>query len=189
MKEIDGSKLKIDEYPVWSPTRLDLAELCMKAYWFQYGLRLKHPISSSTARGKLFHRMLQNFWKIDKKTEKLVQGYKSYESFINSAVRDWKFQYAKTGKSGGQKIEWDDYDCNGWGPALIGNIAETAGMVYSRYIVEEPRLEAEFEIQAEYEGFKLKTILDELREGLVIRDHKSGRGKHGEHWSLHRVTR
>lgn len=173
------NEIVVEEHPEWSPTRLDLAELCMKSYWFQYIKRIPHTINSSIARGKLLHRIIENFWKIDETTNSLTQGYSSYESFVNSAVRDWKFQFAKTSESDGQKIEWD-FKGQQWSPRFIGDIANTAGRIYSRYIAEEPRLASEFEIKGKFEGIKIFAKIDELRKEIVIRDHKSGYKKHGE---------
>ena len=175
-------QLKAIENPVWSPTRLLVADECMKKYWFQYVFHLDYVINSGIAVGKLDHRMIENFWKKDPDTGLLVRGYKSYESFINSAVRDWKFSYAKTGKSGGQKIEWREYDGNGWSKGLTGKIAESMGIVYTRYMDEEPRLETEVKMKGEIEGVKIMSIADELRKYLVVRDHKSGIKKIGDYF-------
>ena len=38
-------ELKVNESPLWSPTRLSIADRCMKAYWFQYILHLKYSLS------------------------------------------------------------------------------------------------------------------------------------------------
>ena len=175
-------ELKVVENPQWSPSRLTVADRCMKEYWLQYVRHLKHTITSNIAVGKLDHRMMENFWKEDPDTGFLVPGYKSYQSFVNSAARDWKFYYAKTGESDGQKIEWSKYDAKGYCRNLIGGLAETAGMVYTRYMNEESRLKAEVKMQGEFDGLKIMAIADELREDLVIRDHKSGRKKIGEYF-------
>jgi len=175
-------ELKVNENPLWSPTRLKTAIDCMKAYWFQYVFHLKYSINSGIAVGKLIHRMMENFWKKDPDTGLLVPGYKSYESFVNSAMRDWKHYYAKTGESEGQKIEWSKYDGNGYSRSLIGRIAEMAGIIYTRYMNEESRLETEVEMEGEVEGIKIMAIVDELRKDLVIREHKSGYRKIGEYF-------
>lgn len=189
MKNVEGfvKELKIDENPWWSPTRTKKAEKCMKEYWFEYILHLEHQVPSSAVIGKHNHIMIQNFWKEEPYTKKLVPGYKSYESYINSSMRDWKFYYAKTGEIDGKKIEWRDYDGNGWGKGLIGRIAETAGIVYTRYMNEEPRLKAEFEMRGEFDGIKIMARVDELRENLVIRDHKSGNEKIREYFLRNNV--
>jgi hypothetical protein len=175
-------ELKVNENPLWSPSRFGVADRCMKGYWFQYVFHLKHTIPSGVAIGKLEHRMIENFWKKDPSSGLLVPGYKSYESFVNSAVRDWKFYYVKTGESEGQRIEWGQYDGKGYAPWLIGRIAESMGMVYTRYMEEEPRLGAEIRMEGEVEGIKIMAIADELRRGLVIRDHKSGNRRIGEYF-------
>ena len=62
-QELDKKPLlRVIENPIWSPTRLDLAELCMKAYWFQYVFHMPHSITPDIARGKLMHRMIERFW-------------------------------------------------------------------------------------------------------------------------------
>jgi hypothetical protein len=174
-------ELKVIENPSWSPTRVLTAD-CMKRYWLQYVYHLNYAVNSAIAVGKLDHRMIENFWKEDPDTGLLVPGYKSYESFVNSALRDWKFSYARTGTSGGQKIEWGKYDGNGYSKFLLGKIAESMGMVYTRYVDEEPRLEAEVKMEGEIEGIKIMAIADEFRKDLVIRDHKSGNRKIGEYY-------
>lgn len=180
MKKI--KELKVVENPQWSPSRLAVADRCMKGYWFQYIFHLKHTISSNIAMGKLEHKMIENFWKEDPDTGLLVQGYKSYQSFVNSAVRDWKFYYVRSGEVDGQKIEWSEYDGNGYSSWLIGRIAETAGIIYTRYVNEEPRLKAEVKMEGEFDEIKIMAIADELRKDLVIRDHKSGHKKIGEYF-------
>jgi len=175
-------ELKVDETPCWSPTRLGADDRCKKSYWFQYFRHLKHTITSNIAIGKLEHRMIENFWKQDPDTRLLLPGYKSYQSFVNSAVRDWKFLYVERGESDGQKIEWSKYDGNGYSSWLIGRIAEIAGMIYTRYMNEEPRLETEVSMQGEIDDIEIMAIADELRKDLVIRDHKSGKMKIGEYF-------
>jgi hypothetical protein len=177
----DKDYLHVQEHPIWSPTRLDLAETCMKAYWFQYVKHIKHSITPDIARGKLIHSLIEKFWRYDEDKKLLVPGYKSYESFVNCAIRDWKYQFARTGESDGQKIDWD-YKGQQWSKKFLGELADVMGRVYSRYIIERPRLAAEVEIKGEIEGIKISAKIDELREDLVIRDHKSGRKTPREHY-------
>lgn len=168
-------ELKIDENPWWSPTRIRIMEDCKKKYWFEYIFHLKHKVPSSFIIGKHNHKINEKMWLEEPYTKKLIPGYKSYESCVKISVRDWKFKYAKTGECEGMKIEWNKYDANGWGKRLIGRIAETAGISYTRAMNEEPRLKSELEMKVEFDGIKIMARVDELRKNLVIRDHKSGR--------------
>jgi len=167
--------LRIDEDPIFSPSRLDLALECMRAYWYQYFLGLEHPINASIARGKLLHRMIEKFWKEDNGV--LVPFYHSSKTFANTSGARWQRGYVNTGESDGQKIEW----FSSAEPYIFKSIIKkTAMRIYNRYVEEEPRIAPEIEINCEFEGIKLMANIDELRKDLVIRDHKSGRRKHGE---------
>ena len=181
-QELDKKPLlRVIENPIWSPTRLDLAELCMKAYWFQYVFHMKHSITPDIARGKLMHRMIEKFWQRDERSGLLVPGYSSYSAFVNSAVRDWRHNFAKTGETDGQRIEWD-FRGQAWSREFIGNLAAMAGRVYSRYLVEEPRLATEVDLKVTFDGVRLSAKIDELRRKLTIRDHKSGFKMPKEHY-------
>ncbi len=57
-KRFEG-EIRVQEHPIWSPSRLDLAETCMKAYWLSYVKQVRPLISASTARGKLIHSMIE----------------------------------------------------------------------------------------------------------------------------------
>src|SRR3989344_6453077 len=106
-EELEKNPPIVDEHPEWSPTRLDLAEFCMKAYWFNYIVKMYHKINASIAVGKRLHKKIEGFWKIDPKSGLLIPSRKSPEAFANSSVGDWKRIEAKTGISDGQEIEWD----------------------------------------------------------------------------------
>lgn len=167
-------ELKVNENPWWSPTRIKTMESCKKKYFFEYVLHLEHKVPSAAAAGKHNHKIIEKMWLAVPGTKNLVKGYKSYESCVNVSLRDWKFNYARTGETEGRKIEWGIYDGNGWGKRFLGRIAETAGLSYTRSMNEKPRLRAEIEMKAEFEGIKIMSIADELRDDLIIRDHKSG---------------
>ncbi len=186
-----GEELKVNENPVFSPTRLSMMDDCHKKYWFNYVLKYKsYKIPSSVVIGKHNHKIIEKMWVEDSKTRMLVPGYKSRESCKNIAGRDWKLFFAKRGVSDGKEIEWTKYDGNGWGKGLINRIRETAGIAYNRAMGEKPRLRAEFSINVDYEGLKFSSIIDEVRsqregngkERIVIRDHKTGAGRIGEYF-------
>jgi len=175
--------LKVDENPFWSPTRLGTMEKCRKAYWFEYVKHLKYMVPSAVAIGKHNHRIAEKMWLADSHNSKiLVPGYSSYSACVNTSVGNWKHFYASTGKMEGRVIDWGDYDCRGYSPRLFGRIAETAGLIYTRGMNEEPRLASEIEIKVEFEGLKIMARIDELRKGLIIRDHKSGGERIGEYF-------
>lgn len=168
-------ELRVDEHPIWSPTRLDTAESCMKFYWLKYVKHVHLEINSSICRGKLLHSSIENFWKKDKETGLIVPKY-SYSGFIGRIVGDWKRFYAQGREPGGKKMDnvaWD-YPGQEWDKNYIGEIAEIAGKVYTRYLQEEPCLAAEATLYGEIEGIKIMAKIDEIRKGLVVRDHKSG---------------
>lgn len=171
-------ELCVEEHPIWSPTRLDLAETCMKSYWLKYVKKISPLISASTARGKLIHSMIEHFWKTDPKTGLIIPEPKfSYEGFVNMGVANWKRYYASDNPPGGKKptdeIRWD-YPGQKWDKHFTGELGDMLGRIYNRYMEEEPRLEAEIPLHAEVEGIKIMAIIDELRKYLIIRDHKSG---------------
>jgi hypothetical protein len=179
---VEIEELKVNENPYWSPSRINLMEDCHKRYWFEYILHHDSKISSSAAVGKHNHNIIEKLWVKNSLTRLLVSGYKSYQSCVNSSVRDWKFNYAKKGICDGKEIEWGKYDGNGWGKKLIGRIGEIAGLAYTRAMGEEPRLRAELEIKVEFEGLNILVRIDELRRNLVIRDHKTGSEAIGEYF-------
>jgi len=169
-------ELKVDEHPVWSPSRLDLAEMCMKAYWLKYVKHVKPIITASTARGKLIHSMIESFWKKDKYGKIIPEPKFCYSGFVNTGVARWTRFYAnpqKGEKSPVDEIKWD-FPGQQWSKFFKGELVDMLGRVYNRYITEEPRLEAEITFLAEAEGIKIMAIIDELRKDLIIRDHKSG---------------
>lgn len=173
-------ELPVEERPIWSPSRLDLAETCMKAYWLKYVKKRRPLISPSTARGKLIHSMIENFWKIDKSTGLIIPEPKfSYGGFVNMGIAQWRFNYAsekRKEKRPTDEIKWD-FKGQQWSKSFEGELADMLGRIYNRYINEEPRVDAEVELYAEIEGIKIMAIIDELRRDLVIRDHKSGYAK------------
>lgn len=173
-------QLNVEENPWWSPSRLAVMERCKKEYWFKYVRHLDSKISTEAAVGKHNHRIAERTWLESDKG--LVPGYKSYDSCIGASVGNWKYLYALPGKVEGREINWKDYEGQGFARWLLGRIAETAGIIYNRFLSEEPRLKAEVKMQAELEGLKIMVIADELRKNLVIRDHKSGNEKIGEYF-------
>ncbi len=173
--------LTVQEHPIWSPTRLDCAEECMKSYWFNYIKHVPHNVNPSIARGRLIHSLIENFWKTDEKSGLLIPTSKSREGFMGRAAGDWKRNYAKTGTCGNQKIDWD-YQGQQWDINYINEIRDISRRVYNRLTTEEPRLAAEVTLHVEYEGLKFMAKIDELRKDLVIRDHKSGYKTPREHY-------
>jgi len=171
-------EIRVREHPFWSPSRLDLAETCMKAYWLSYVKQIKPLISPSTARGKLIHSMIEGFWKTDRRTKEIIPIPKySFEGFINTGIARWERFYANPNPPGGRKptdeIKWD-FPGQQYSKAFRGELADILARVYNRYINEEPRLAAEKKLFGNFNGIKIMAIVDELRKDLVIRDHKSG---------------
>lgn len=172
-------ELVVDEHPLWSPTRLDTAETCMKYYWMIYVKKLRFHITPAIARGKLFHYMVEHFWKIDPHGNALPIPKYSYEGFVNVAGGVWKRYFSRGIYPGAKKsakpdvIDWD-YKGQQWDSNYIGEIQEIAGKIYTRYVHEEPRVGAEVRLGGVFEGVRLMAIIDEVRKGPTIRDHKSG---------------
>ncbi len=183
--EIKGI-LEIKETPFISPSSISEWDSCHKRYWFSHILHYPSKPNSGMAIGKLVHRIMDRMWKWDEERGVFLPYYKSYRQCVNCAgVGNWKRNYAeikkkiKPEKAKKTEIEWNEYDKNGWAPWIIGRVAETVGLIYTRALTDGPPLRKEFEIKVEYPPVRIRSILDELRRGengsgIVIRDHKSG---------------
>jgi hypothetical protein len=187
--EIDGMVLEVKETPYISPSALNEWQSCPKRYWFSHVLHHPHNINSGMAIGKHVHRIEEKMWKLDPDKELIIPSYVSYQQCVNCAgVGTWKRFYAGEKNAERLGIEWGEYDGNGYSPWLIGRIAETAGLIYTRAITDGPPLRAEFEIKVEYPTVRILSILDDLRrgengKGIVIIDHKSGYENFGGHYA------
>lgn len=188
IKALRAGEIIIDDHPIFSNTRTEISSRCMKQYALNYFFHVPAKITPDVARGDLLHKVEHALWVIDEKTGLLVPGYKSYESCVKCTRRDWNFQYAVPGKSPkGSEIEWKSRGQR-YGNWYANEVANLAGLIYSRFLIEEPRIFSELEINGveikaenKEDTLYLMAKLDEVRtkmteHGLkiVIRDHKSG---------------
>jgi hypothetical protein len=178
----DYQSIKIENEPDWSPSRILVADRCMKEYFFKYVLHEKQKTSASELRGSVMHNRIEKFWKRNKKGF-YIPSFKSEESFANRVAGDLKM-IAVSGEYNGREL--DDSKGFIFSDAFQDETKLMAKSVYKRYIREgvclnergmifpkELRINRKLELKSG-RVIKLNSIIDELRPELTIRDHKIG---------------
>jgi len=134
----------------------------------------KVPTLLEFVRGKLLHAMTEKFYKDDG-----TPKYKSAEAFANTGAGNWK-RIISQGEYGGQRIEFKKIKgkaSKSLGYAKEKEVREICTQIYKLYSASEPPLEKELRIPfafiSESKIYMILAILDEVRRGLIIRDHKS----------------
>jgi len=150
----------------WSASRLDKIEICKKAYYYQYLSKEKFPTIGVMAAGILLHKKAEKFYKKDG-----TPKYKSAESFANAAMATWQRFNINTGTVRGQEIKWKDDTEPYRLKHMIGEVCKT---LYEKYSKEKPPIFVEYPFKFHLEDRLYTGFIDEIREDLVIRDHKSG---------------
>jgi hypothetical protein len=153
----------------WSASRLDKIETCKKAYWYQYVSKEKFSSIGVMAAGILLHKKAENFYKKDG-----TPKFKSAESFANASMATWQRFNINTGTVRGQEIKWKDETEPYKLKYMIGEVCK---VLYEKYSNDEPPLFTEYPFKFHLEDRLYTGFIDEIRKGLVIRDHKSGYGR------------
>jgi len=161
---------KLKDIIWWSPTKIKVAQSCLKKYYFEYILRDKIPIPSYFASGIFLHKRMESLYKGN--FGNLELAFKSAESFYKQSRAIWIRKIIKEGEIQGKKIAWKNKD-EPW--ELIGLIKQICYQAYQRGLEEGPPLGTEIPIKFEFNGNFFNLRIDEVRKGAVIRDHKTGK--------------
>lgn len=143
----------------WSASRIYHASICDRKHFYGYYTpEKKLPSPWVFARGHLFHSLARRFFKRDGKPFR-----KSVESFVNTAVAEWKRM------SNRENIDWQGINAY----VLVNNIKKIATTLYETYSQQKPPLATELRVNFTLNGIPFVSIFDEVREKLIIRDHKT----------------
>lgn len=153
----------------WSPTRYEVANLCLMKYHFQYISNVKAPLTPELALGIFLHKRKETLFKGN--PGELEIKYKSAESFANAAMGIWKHLIIPKNIIQGKEIQWK-FKGHQW--ALLNDIEELCIKTYNRCANEEPPLFIEYSRKFELNERLFDVRIDEIRKGYLIRDYKTG---------------
>src|SRR3989344_2813509 len=158
----------------WSPSSLKLALDCELAYYYKYVRHINVPKSGRQTAGSFLHTRIQNFFEESGE-------YKSGESYA-AAMRGRWYYNTEGSKFRDESIEWqDDKERH----SLGREIENACRLIYARYIKEgRPLFNPELKLEANIEGKSYFGVVDEIRTGHVVRDHKFTRRDMNAHKNI-----
>ena len=161
----------------WTATDINLINLCPRKYFYRVVMGIKTPMSGDMARGVFMHRRIEKFFKEDGTPKN-----KSAEAWANTCANIWNRFVISTGKMRGSLIEWRD-EKEPW--ILKDSIHKTCLASYNFLAEQGKPLLTEYPFYFSINRLKFKGVIDEVREGMFIRDYKTGYARIGEMDRLH----
>lgn len=181
---------KKDSVIIWSVQKFELAEDCLRRYFYRYGPpHIPKPQTGPMAYGRFLHKKTEHFFKEDEDfipREGLEKFYaptavpknKSPESFTATCCNNWRFMFMQD-LCARKKIQWS------WGEAYayLHELEIFAPVLYERTLTQGNPAFAELAFSniplrhKNHYHYFLGRIDDVRRCGdqLTVRDHKTGR--------------
>jgi len=164
----------------YSATSIKTFQNCRLQFYYDKMLdpRIKTKTTIELVLGSFMHGKIENFYKPDGTPKN-----KTAEAFTNCSIGQWKRLIGK-GTYRGRAIDFRNLDGEeekGIGYSKEFDIKQMCPKIYERYSVSPPptRIEEEIHLGILHDGliYRMVAKLDEIRDGLIIRDHKSDKGK------------